>query len=331
LPLPTELLEAQQAFWSNTLSKDTIKSYESRKAKWMEFCERFRRSPLDLSPNNIVDYITYLATVAKKGDPLAYSSIKAYVNFLGRASSFTSPERPNPAQHPEVQLFLRGVARSLGKTVTKAEPCTPDHLRAINRAAMANPTDAEMQTAAWIATLAFWGCLRLGALIPKSTDKSATALRLGDLELTGTSLIITVWASKTIQFAERVHRLEVAAQLDPLLCPLRAFSRWSATLQHPSSQTLLCALSTTTGAHQSHSRFLDLVNRMCQAPIPLTGHSFRRGFVRLAFARGVPIWQIMHHGDWKTLEVAMSYAEDALIPNPLGGLSSLRVDGALAE
>jgi hypothetical protein len=31
----------------------------------------------------------------------------------------------------------------------------------------------------------------------------------------------------------------------------------------------------------------------------------------------------MHHGDWKSLEIAMSYAEDALIPNPLGGVSTL--------
>jgi hypothetical protein len=73
----------------------------------------------------------------------------------------------------------------------------------------------------------------------------------------------------------------------------------------------------------SHSRFLTLVNRIVHSTTPLSGHSFRRGFVRLAFARNVPIWQVMHHGDWKTLEVAMSYAEDALIPNPLGGLSSL--------
>jgi hypothetical protein len=70
----------------------------------------------------------------------------------------------------------------------------------------------------------------------------------------------------------------------------------------------------------SHSKFMQLVN-LHTHPLPaLTGHSFRRGYVRMAFIRGVPIWQIMHHGDWKTLEVAMSYAEDSLIPNPLGVL-----------
>ena len=66
-----------------------------------------------------------------------------------------------------------------------------------------------------------------------------------------------------------------------------------------------------------------MFNRIVQPLLPLTGHSFRRGYIRLAFIRGVPIWQVMHHGDWKSMEVAMSYAEDALIPNPLGGLLSM--------
>jgi hypothetical protein len=53
-------------------------------------------------------------------------------------------------------------------------------------------------------------------------------------------------------------------------------------------------------------------------------HSFVPSGLRSSGIRSqVPIWQVMHHGDWKTLEVAMSYAEDALIPNRLGGSSSL--------
>jgi hypothetical protein len=324
LPLPTALLEAQQAFWSNSLSKDTIHAYSTRRAKWNEFCARFQRMHDDLSPKNIVDYVTYLATIAKTGETsLAYSSIKVYVDFLGRARSFTHPQLPNPVQHPEVQLFLRGVARSLGKKVDKAEPCQLDHIRALNQAALMSPKDEELQTAAWIATLAFWGCLRLGTIIPKSAEKRQRVLVLGDVQIQGTSLLITVRASKTIQFAERLHRIEVPAQADPLLCPLRAFVRWISTLPRRSSQTTLCELSTTKATVLSYFRFLSLVNRTVHSSTPLTGHSFRRGYVRLAFARGVPIWQVMHHGDWKSLEVAMSYAEDALIPNPLGGVSTL--------
>jgi hypothetical protein len=324
LPLPTALLEAQQVFWSNTLSADTIQAYQTRRAKWNEFSARFQRSPDDSSPKNIVDYITYLATIAKKGEvPLAYSSIKVYVDFLGRAKSFTAPEAPNPVQHPEVQLFLRGVARTLGKQVDKAEPCTLQHLRAVSEYALRNPTNLEVQTVALIALVAFWGCLRLGALIPKRPEKQARVLTLNDVEVRGTSLLFTVRVSKTIQFAERLHRIEVPAQSDPLLCPLRAFSRWTSLLRPQSSRITLCALSTTSRTQLSHSRFLEMFNRIVQPLLPLTGHSFRRGYVRLAFIKGVPIWQVMHHGDWKSMEVAMSYAEDALIPNPLGGLSSL--------
>ncbi len=73
----------------------------------------------------------------------------------------------------------------------------------------------------------------------------------------------------------------------------------------------------------SHSRFLSLKNQTVHSLTPLTGHSFRRGYVHLAFARSVLIWQVIHHGDWKLLKVTMSYAEDALILNPLGGVSTL--------
>jgi len=235
-----------------------------------------------------------------------------------------TPVRRSPTRSSTRKCnFLRGVARTLGKQVDKAEPCTLDHLRAISQYAMTNPLSLEAQSAALIALVAFWGCLRLGTLIPKRAEKQKQVLTLGDFEVRGTSLIITVKVSKTIQFAERLHRIEVPAQSDPLLCPLRAFNRWTSLLRPRSSQTTLCTLSTTSPTQLSHLRFLNLINRIVHSSHPLTGHSFRRGYVRLAFIRGVPIWQVMHHGDWKSLEVAMSYAEDALIPNPLGGLSSL--------
>src|SRR4051812_11211903 len=78
LSLPTELQAAQQAFWCSSLSRDTVQAYQTRKSKWKKFCIRFQRSPEDLSPSNIIDYLTYLATIAKKGGPLCYTSIKAY-------------------------------------------------------------------------------------------------------------------------------------------------------------------------------------------------------------------------------------------------------------
>lgn len=322
LPLPMALLEAQQEFWLSTLSKDTISAYQAKKMKWLDFAQLFRRSPQDLSPRNIIDYITYLATMGKNGtEPFAFSSLKAYVDFLGRATSFTSPGAPNPAQHPEVQLFLRGVARKLGKQVDKAEPCTLDHLRILNRAASNDPRNSNLQTVAVVATIAFWGCLRLGALIPKRPEKLATVLTLQDMQVRGQSLLITVRVSKTIQFGERQHRIEVPSQQDPELCPFQAFLRWTSVLQRPSSQTALCALSANNVEMLTYNQFLELLNGTIRPAANLTGHSFRRGFVRLAFIRGVPIWQVMHHGDWKTLEVAMSYAEDVLIPNPLGGIS----------
>ncbi len=111
----------------------------------------------NLSPKNIVDYmVNYLTTIIKTRETsLVYSSIKVYMDFLGQARSFTHPQLLNPVQHPEVELFLWGVAQSLGKKVDKAEPCQLDHIQALNQAALMSLKDKELQTAAWIVTLTF--------------------------------------------------------------------------------------------------------------------------------------------------------------------------------
>jgi hypothetical protein len=103
LPLSSAQLAVQQDVWQNIWSKATMQSYLSRKAKWTEFSTIYRRSLLDFSPANLVDYLTYLATTANRGRPMSWSSIGAYIGFLGRAASFLLMHRDlNPVQHPHV-------------------------------------------------------------------------------------------------------------------------------------------------------------------------------------------------------------------------------------
>jgi integrase len=242
------------------------------------------------------------------------------VGFLGRAAGFSSGQTDfNPARHPQVQLFLQGLARRLGKTVTKAEPCTLEHLRAISHASDRAPTDVPLATASMLALVAFWGCLRFGNLVPK--HDLYKALRLSDVTVEDAALVITIRYSKTIQFAERAKVIHLPARDDPLLCPLRAFRRWMSLLQPRSSQVTLNTLCATTGATLSRSTFLALINQACRPLAPLTAHSFRRGFARLALLTGVPIDRLMMHADWRSLAVAMSYGEDFMIPNPVDHLA----------
>jgi hypothetical protein len=303
----------QRDVWSNIWSKATTASYLSRRAKWIEFCTIYRRSPADFSPDALVDYLTFLGTTVNRGRPMSWSSITAYIGFLGRAAEFSSGS--NPVQHPHVQLFLQGLARRLGKTAEKAEPCTLDHLRRLSRAAEQAPQDVSLATTRLLALIAFWGCLRFGTLVPK--HDAAKAVRLLDIALESGALVITVRHSKTIQFAERVKVIHLPARDDLTLCPVRAFIRWILLLQPRSSQTTLNALSATSNATLSRSAFLTRANQVCHPLVLLTLHSFRRGFVRLALQSGVPIDRLMMHGDWRSMGVAMSYGEDFLLPNPL--------------
>ena len=107
----------------------------------MTFCSRFARLPTDLSLSNLMDYVTFLATEGKAGSPMSYATVKAHLDFLGRAASFTSPNQVNPVKRPEIKLFLRGVGKSLGKDVEKAEPATLNHLCAGSSGALRDPTN----------------------------------------------------------------------------------------------------------------------------------------------------------------------------------------------
>jgi len=316
LPLTLAQQEVQQDVWRNIWSRATTQSYLSRRAKWIEFSTIYRRSPLDFSPENLVDYLTYLATTANRGRPMSWSSIGAYIGFLGRAASFSlGAHDQNPVQHPQVQLFLQGLARRMGKTLTKAEPCSLAHLRAISRAAEAAPQDLTLATARLLSLLAFWGCLRFGSLVPKHDLNKA--LCLADIAVEDSALTLTLRHSKTIQFAERIKTIHLPARDDPLLCPLRALHQWILLLRPRTSRTTFNTLSATSGATLSRSAFLLLINRLCSPLPPLTAHSFRRGYARLALQTGIPIERLMWHADWHSLAVAMSYGEDFMIPNPI--------------
>ena len=245
----------------------------------------------------------------------------------GGRSPLPLPRPTNPVQHPEVKLFLRGVARTLGKQVEKAEPCTLQHLRKVSECAPRNLINAEAEAMALIALVAFWGCLRLGALIPRDrrTGTSADAQRPRGARHVppchGPSL-------KTIQFAERLHRIEVPAQSDSALVPLESIQPVDLAFATP----VLPDHIVRAVHDRSYTAVAFAVPRIVQPHRP-TDRAVAHGpflSARLrspCVLRGIPIWQVMHHGDWKSLEVAMSYAEDALIPNPLGGLSTSLRDG----
>lgn len=318
-PLTPDMLAVQSAIWSSIWSKETTQSYLSRKAKWITFCNAYRRASADFSPRNLIDYVTYLVTIANSGAPHAWRTVVAYLGFVGQLAQFATGTTQNPVSHPHVAAFMKGVGRWLGKAIKKAEPCTLQHLRALSLAAAADPANSALATVVLIAILAFWGCLRLGTFLPKSSP--ARAFRLNDLKAHPRGLTLQIRNGKTIQFDERVKFLDLPSRPDKLVCPVEAWTRWKRmhalpALSSPTSSTMQ---SPILAANLSRSTFLRLIvdiPTLYGLP-PLSGHSFRRGFVYLALSTGVPMDRLMLHGDWHSLEVALSYAEDLLIPNPL--------------
>lgn len=320
LPLNRAQLEAQSDFWSNIWSMESMKSYSSRRAKWTEFCNAYRRNQTDFSPRNVIDYITYLGTTAKRGEPMKWNSIQGYTSHLGTVATLvTGSEDANPMRHPLVSLFLKGVRRTLAEPPHKAEPCSLQHLKKLSRLAWTAELDSdlalELASVALIASLALWGCLRLGSLLPKSNQSKALLWK--DVDIRPEGLVLSIRHSKSIQFRERVKVIHLPPRTDLETCPVFAARYWISLWQRRFSRFGSAMAFLRVGGTLSRSTFLNHLKSFSAPLPPLTGHSFRRGFVLLALLDGVPIDRIMLHGDWRSMEVALSYAEDLLLPNPL--------------
>ena len=127
-------------------------------------------------------------------------------------------------------------------------------------------------------------------------------LKRGDLTFLREGVVLSIQASKTIQFQDRVVQVPLARVPNSPLCPAQA-------------ALLMCKL--TVGAPQdplfrfqkgkccqalSYSTFLALLKQKLGSlgfdPSQYAGHSFRRGGTTLALSCNVPAELVKLHGDW---------------------------------
>ena len=228
-----------------------------------------------------------------------------------------------------MKLALRGARKALGDTKQRARPTTLFDLRlTVAQLWSGVLRDVALQV---VVLIAFFGALRLGNLCPSgpgrkwaSVEGRVVAMGHCEVDATGQTLIVTLQYSKTIQFRERVHRIQLDAVPEAALCPVRAFTEL---------QRLRAAQPEQIGPVGAVARFgmdadaiwsCEAVLRRLEAVVPrvvstphekghLTRHSFRRGFVKLAVERGVAPERVMLHGDWKELRTVRDYAAGAAV------------------
>lgn len=274
-------------------------------------------------------FIGFMGGIAgsKRGGALSYDTIVAYLREV-RSRVEARWDRPLPHfDSPIIRRCLKGAKKVLGNSKQKARPVTLSELEQLVAGLGNTLKDAAYRT---VVLFSFWGCFRLGNVAPVVSKKKdqrhqmwALVVNANDVqEQDDGSLQLTLRYSKTNQSGERLHIVRLYPIKGSTLCPVRAWKSLCALRVHGglSKDTPVAQY----GASKDDTWTVDAVKHVLRQRVAkidatpfqkghLTGHSFRRGFVRLALENGIGPEHVMLHGDWKQLETVRDYAEGAAV------------------
>jgi integrase len=300
--------------------------------KWLYFSERFGRNSADPTQADVNAYICWMATVGAwaqdrddgVGTPMAYQSIKDYVDHLGRSlRAIQKGPVAGPVITESIQTHwaLLSTKRLLGDAKQRARAITMDEIRLV----CTKVQGSESFTLAFrvIVLLAWFGAFRLGQLLPHSNSKSVPTMRLADLvQADDKAVYVTSHRSKTNVFNARTRTIRIGGSTVKELCLATALEQLLAFRKRHRLPTDVSLAELDPGL----ATFEKLVKAM-QALVRarddtalekgrITGHSFRRGFTKAALLAGYSLQAIMVHGDWNHVEsVLNSYAVGAVLPS----------------
>ena len=285
------MLSYRQAAYADS----TKNTYNAQRRAFLRFCLYFSLSPVPVTSNTLCKYAAFLAR------SLSPSSIPGYLNII-RIMHFEAGF-DNPLEDWALKLVLRGIKRLHGKPPNRKLPITFDIL-----IMMYNQLDMSLpfNKAFWAAsTVAFFTFLRKASLLPKSHNKTNSALCRSDVSFCEQGAILSVCHTKTIQCRERVLRIPIPRINNSVLCPIAALQDLldnTGTLPRDAPlfsfkvKDKLCYLS-----YASFTKALKCVLQTCGFDSKFySGHSFRRGGASLAFSCKVPPLLIKSQGDWKS-------------------------------
>ena len=264
---------------------------------YLTFCEAVSFAPFPVTVQLITRYIAYLVSLGRVyGTILNHlSSIKHMHKFLGHDLTWDSDYR--------YKLLLRGVKRYLGTAVQRKAPITP---RLLLRIVHLFAFDKPLHVAMWALFLvAFYSFLRKSNLVvDRAAQVSPKVLLRSALCFDASFAYLTVRASKTIQFQERLFSLPLSRIPGSLLCPVAALVNHLWIYQVPQDMPLFTVRSDSSLSHITYTHFSSFLARIVKAvgldPTNYSPHRFRRGGATFAFEAKVPSASIKAQGDWRS-------------------------------
>jgi site-specific recombinase XerD len=283
----------------------TLKAYRSDWANFTMFCTDRKIAALPAAPENIADYLAWLA-ISKKTATIQRHL--ASISVAHKTAGFSSP-----ASDEIVRLTMSGIRRTLGCAQTRKTPIRVREIRAI---LVDWGVDIRSIRDKAILLTAYGAALRRSELV---------ALELSDIKIVPEGMVLRLRRSKGDQTGMgqevavmRGHREET--------CPVRAMEDWlaaSGIVAGPLFRSVIGndSISCSALSDRGVARILKkLAKRAGLNPESVSGHSCRAGLVTDAFLAGVAQAVIGRHTRHRPGSAALSayLREDQFRSNPSG-------------
>jgi hypothetical protein len=322
---------ARAAITTAALDKDTRTSYGAGLLRYAQFCDAEGISEIDRVPAIPELVAAFVAASSGKVSGSCVHSwlagLRAWHHVMGAAWCGDDP----------IVSLSRAAARKEGRSFSRPPrpPVTAEHLTALRaHLDLHIPEDVAVWAAA---SHAFWGCRRLGELLPESAAAFSdlfhpvAGVALKPLELEGGFRGLTYrlpWTKTTKEQGGSV----VLIELGHVLCPIQALRSHEKINGGRVPSDHLFAFRSQDGnlVPLTKAKFLDRCNRIWKVCglTPLSGHCFRIGGTTHWLLQGAPTEIVAAIGGWTSLSFLLYWRRvETIIASGLAGAAS-KEDGA---
>ena len=275
---------------------NTRRTYRSQWATFLAWCEQHQRTPLPVSGETLVLYLTDRAREVR------VSSLRVALAAITVAHREAGHTDWAATDLPGVKIFLRGLQREKAEEPQKKQALTAELLQA---GLPRGESWVEARDRA-ILLLGFFSAMRRSEI---------AALNWSDLRSIPGGIRIRIGRSKTDQEAK--GQVISVPQIDdqPALCPVRALSAWRKMLNRqegpvfPASQKSLSPMDPAVVAEAAKRA----AKRAGCDPSLFAGHSLRSGFATSAAKADAAERDIMQVTRHKSERTVREYIQEATL------------------
>ena len=289
------------------ITGNTTRTYDSRKRRFLRFCQEAGLTPLPLSEDIFCLFVAHLSQ-----ENLQFASIWTYlsaIRHLQITASLSDPFTHNA--FPRLSYVLQGVRRTRAPHPERRLPITPQILSLLhNTWAGPHPPTYESRLHWAACCLGFFGFLRVGEFTARnsSAPPNPGIIEIQDISRapgdTPQYLCIHLRVLKTDPFGRGVHIY--LGRTNAIICPVAAILSFLVVRpSHLSGPLLQFADGTTL----TRSFLITAVKRALSTagidPSRYSGHSFRIGAATSAALAGLPDHTINMLGRWESSAYAL--------------------------